>query len=294
MTPIARLFELLRLAPGTGDVAALDAALSARLASAREAWPGVALSDEAFLPYLAERLGHWLDKPGGADVARALASIALEDVFLACACLHGDAAALADFDRALMPEVTLVHRRFSQLPIDAADARQRVLERLLLRDEPALARYGGQGPLRNWLRVLALRMLSNVHAREGREVPVDAALFDALGGASGEAAYLKQEYKDAFRDAFAAAVLQLSNRQRSLLRYAFSDGLNVDQIGAIYRVHRATAARWIAAAREKLVEETYAELLGRLQFTEGDLGSILRAALSQVNTTLVAYFRSPT
>ena len=41
-------------------------------------------------------------------------------------------------------------------------------------------------------------------------------------------------------EAFAA----LESRERNLLRYALGDGLSVDAIGTLYRVHRATAARW--------------------------------------------------
>ena len=31
----------------------------------------------------------------------------------------------------------------------------------------------------------------------------------------------------------------------------FLDGLNIDRIGVVFGVHRATVARWIAAARER-------------------------------------------
>jgi transposase len=37
------------------------------------------------------------------------------------------------------------------------------------------------------------------------------------------------------------------------LRYHHVDGLNIDEIGAIYRVHRVTAFRWLEKAKEQLV-----------------------------------------
>jgi hypothetical protein len=43
-------------------------------------------------------------------------------------------------------------------------------------------------------------------------------------------------------------VRTLSRRDRNLLRYQYFDHLTVDDIGALHRVHRATAARGVARA----------------------------------------------
>jgi len=156
----------------------------------------------------------------------------------------------------------------------------------------ALAGYAGTGALRAWLRSMTLRMLINIATREEREVPSEEAFFDAL--CADEPGPDVALVREACRQQFKAAVLNsmghLSNRERSLLRYAFADGLSVDEIGAIYRVHRATAARWIQDARSRLVEATLAELASRLHLPEAEIASVVRGALSGIDMSILRYF----
>jgi RNA polymerase sigma-70 factor (ECF subfamily) len=163
---------------------------------------------------------------------------------------------------------------------------------LFLASPPGLRGYAGYGDLRSWLRAAVLHALLNVATRETREQPTEDQFFDAVvdAGSNAEAAYLKSTCRTEFEGAFRAAIEKLTDRQRSLLRYAFTDGLNVDQIGAVFRVHRATAARWVAQARTALVDETRTELMTRLRISMLDADSIMRAALSQVSSSLLARF----
>jgi len=135
-------------------------------------------------------------------------------------------------------------------------------------------------------------MLINIATREEREVPSEEAFFDAL--CADEPGPDVALVREACRQQFKAAVLNsmghLSNRERSLLRYAFADGLSVDEIGAIYRVHRATAARWIQDARSRLVEATLAELASRLHLPEAEIASVVRGALSGIDMSILRYF----
>jgi RNA polymerase sigma-70 factor (ECF subfamily) len=264
--------------PPPGD---LEPALRARVLQARDAWPGASLADEDFVRHVTAKLG---DDPA-ADLDR----LRLPELFLACACAQKDPAAIAHFERAYFAEVDAAVRRFDSLPMTLEDVRQRVREKLYLHDPPALAGYAGQGDLGGWLRALVLHMLINVATRETRERPHGVPFFDAIvdTSADAEAAYLKEACRAEFEQAFIAALARLAPRDKVLLRYAFADGQSVDQIGAIFRVHRATAARWIAKARDQLVDETRAELMRALRIGEGDAASIVRAALSRMGTTLL-------
>jgi RNA polymerase sigma-70 factor (ECF subfamily) len=255
--------------------------LRPRVAEARHPWPGVSLSDDAFILHLAGKLG---DAP-----AEQVDRIRLPELFLACACAHRDPVAIAHFERIYFGEVDAAVRRFDSLPLTLEDVRQRVREKLYLHDPPALAGYAGQGDLGGWLRAAVLHMLINVATRETRERPEGVAFFDAIvdTSADAEAAYLKEACRAEFEQAFTAALARLAPRDKVLLRYAFADGQTVDQIGTIFRVHRATAARWIAKARDQLVDETRAELMRELRIGEGDAASIVRAALSRMGTTLL-------
>ena len=65
-----------------------------------------------------------------------------------------------------------------------------------------------------------------------------------------EVEYMKRTYANEFKASFADALKQLGPREQTLLRYHHVDGLNIDEIGAIYRVHRVTAFRWIEKAKD--------------------------------------------
>src|SRR5690606_10599806 len=71
------------------------------------------------------------------------------------------------------------------------------------------------------------------------------------------------------------------------------DGLNIDEIGAIYRVHRVTAFRWLEKAKEQLVARTLEILRGRLKVTSKELDSVLRMIRSQIHLSLVRQLGGP-
>jgi RNA polymerase sigma-70 factor, ECF subfamily len=254
--------------------------LNERLLEARRAWPGLSLPDDVFFRHLDQTLR---------DRELSVEQIRLPELLLACACAHRDRAAIDHFERTYFKEIDAAVSRFDSLPITAEDVRQRIRDKLYLHDPPALAGYSGQGDLGAWLRAAVLHFLINVATRETRERPTEWAFFDAVVDTSAdlEASYLKEACRDEFEQAFTVALGRLQARDKLLLRYAFADGQNVDEIGAIFRVHRATAARWVGKARDRLVEETRAELMRALQIGEADAASIVRAALSRMGTTLM-------
>ncbi|MFC1610733.1 transcriptional regulator, partial [Myxococcota bacterium] len=78
----------------------------------------------------------------------------------------------------------------------------------------------------------------------------------------------------------------LSAKDRNLLRQSLLDGLSIDQLGAIYRVHRATAARWLAGARERVLKETLSALRQRLKIDEAEFKSLINLVRSQLDLSL--------
>jgi RNA polymerase sigma-70 factor (ECF subfamily) len=269
-------------APPAWDSSA-EVALRAGVRDARLAWPGIAMSDDDFAGSIVARL---------AAGTVALHEGRIPELFLAWACTCGDTAAIAHFEREYFSDVDAAYRRFDAMPMTLDDARQRVRERLFLDRPPALVGYAGTGGLRAWTRATVLYMMINASTREARERPTDTAFFEAVAhsGLDAEAAYLKEACRSEFEDAFAAAMARMTTREKLLLRYAFADAMTVDQIGPVFRVHRATAARWIARARERLVAETRAELRARLRIGDDDAASIVRAALSRMGVSLLRRF----
>jgi RNA polymerase sigma-70 factor (ECF subfamily) len=81
-------------------------------------------------------------------------------------------------------------------------------------------------------------------------------------------------------------VSTLEPRERNMLRMSLVHGVSIDRLGEIYGVHRATAARWVERAREKLHEATHARMSERMGIPESDCDSVLRQAWSQLDVSL--------
>jgi RNA polymerase sigma-70 factor (ECF subfamily) len=127
------------------------------------------------------------------------------------------------------------------------------------------------------LRATAVRAHLNV-LRKGKK--------ELLAEDDPELQHMKARYSGEFRQAFKDALDSLSDREKSLLRHHFCDELNIDQIGAIYRVHRVTAFRWLQKARETLVTRTQRLLRQRLKTTDAEFESIVRLIRSQVEVSI--------
>ena len=101
-----------------------------------------------------------------------------------------------------------------------------------------------------------------------------------------ELSILRQRYRSDVDEAMRAALRSLDERERALLRYAFVDNLNVEDVGKLYDVHRSTAARWIAAAREELGKRIRDELAKRLKIDVDEVDSIVRLVQSRIDISL--------
>jgi len=255
------------------------------------AHPSLAVDERAFLLALEQRLASQDAPPSEANAG---------DMLLAYACSQGPAgshaAAAALFERLYGGVVRSALSRF-RLGGDREDeVAQLVRERLFVSRAgapPKIAEYAGRGPLAAWLRAVVARVALDV-LRRGR-APGDAGPRDAdeelqhAAGALGdpELEVLLSRYREPFKEAFQATLASLPARDRTLLRFAIVDGMNVDALGALHGVHRATAARWVAQAREALAIGTREKLSARFRLTRTELDSITRLCRSQVDVSLV-------
>jgi RNA polymerase sigma-70 factor (ECF subfamily) len=244
------------------------------LAAARAAWPGVEIAVATFEAYAAARAGS-----------------ELADLYLACACVERDARALAYFEQELTSCVDRAVRKVGGDRSSVDEVTQRLRERLLVgtaERPPRITEYTGRGPLRGWLRVIATRELLDMRRREKFEAPLGERTLDALPAAEHdpELAYLKASYRDAFRRAFRDAFAALEPRERDLIRQHHLQGDNVDQLATRYTVHRATAARWVARAREQLLHGTRERLAAALGLADAELDSILQLVASRLEVSL--------
>ncbi len=256
------------------------------LAEARAAWPAITCDDQEFTRRISQMSSE------GSELRHA------SGLYLACACAAGDAAALRHFDEEIVPGIDVALRKVDTSPAFADEVKQLLRDRLLVAtgaEVPArIASYAGRGPLVTWVRVAAVRIALTIKDKQRREVPSTQSEIAFLAPDQAPLdpgiAYLKRRYAAEFEAAFRDACARLSPRERTLLRLNFGDGLNIEQIGAVYAVHRATVARWIARARVQLLEQTRAALERDLKLSPSEFDSMVELVRSQIDISISQFF----
>jgi RNA polymerase sigma-70 factor (ECF subfamily) len=248
--------------------------------AARRRWPGIELPAAALAEHLAA-LGI------AADPAHPHA----DDLYLACAAARGDDAAVAVFEEELSPVARSAARRIDGSADFVDEVVQAIRERLLVARDgqpPRIAEYGGQGTLAAWVRVAAMRLAMNsLRDRRNNVLVDDEAFFDTLtAGSDAERAAARARWGEVCADALRGALAGLTARERNLLRLHHLHGLTVDELAPTMKVHRATVARWLQRARERLLQATRAGIKARLAAADSDVDSILRELQSRIDVTL--------
>jgi RNA polymerase sigma-70 factor (ECF subfamily) len=287
----------------------VGARLDEIVAQAQQAWPALAarIPGAVFVAHLAQRIPAGAPRDGGegagaagpedgpVDVLDWLGRVQAGDLYLACGCARGDEGALRAFETHFGPEIDAALRRVRTGDHVRDDARQILRQRLFVgtrQSGPRIAAYSGRGPLRLWLRVTVVRIVLEILDREAREPQADEAEILALPAPSDdpEIGYLKQLYQREFKESFEAAVASLGDRDRTLLMQYHVDGLTIDELGALYRVHRVTAARWVARARSLLLAATRKELGRRLELSRTEFDRLLRTIWSHLDLSIYRLF----
>ena len=199
--------------------------------------------------------------------------------------------ALDRYERELVPHIAkhLAHRGFTLEEV--AELQQTLRARLFVGDGsgPAIASYAGRGKLKSWVLVAALREAVRARHKLRREAATDEdALIALADGAAPPPNVDQQRARTALREALTIALAALPSRDRNLLRLGIIDGLTVDQIGALLGVHRATAARWLLAARDAVTRGVRRELQRALGADPFEAESLMRWADSRIELSLGA------
>ena len=247
-----------------------------------EAWPDVELDLATFSMLAANQLGD-----GPFDDVRA------GDLYLAIACAARIDQAIIAFDRYYLSRLAPVLIQRGQDTATAADVVQAVRVRFLVGEAgcaPRIAEYNGRGSLATWLRVASLRTAISADRKRRREIAVDDLALVAKSSPELDLLRLRfhAELESAFRSTFEA----LTPRERNLLRYQVIDRLRIDRIAALYGIHRATAARWIAHAREALIAGVRRALQDRLLIDVMELEGLLQEIRSKLELSL-RWFLTP-
>lgn len=261
----------------------LDSALERLIQRARVAG-SFSLDDGDFLEHVALLLQ--------ADASlETLDALFAADLWLAFGCARGDAEAVRAFEREHVRSIDLYLARLRLDPDLLEEAKQLVRDKLLVGARPRIADYSGRGELRSWLHATSTRTALNLLRGRRRELrAADEQLLDLPSlNADPETQALRNRYVNDFKAAFLEALASLTPRQRVLLKRHFVDGLNTDGLGALYRVHRVTALRWLTQTRERLAARTQKALWRRLGLDRNEFESVVRLVRSQLDFSIRSF-----
>lgn len=265
--------------------AELEGCLQTLLSAAQQAHPSLTVSAEQFMPFLARHLS--------ADVCSidGLAEIHVEELYLACAYGMGERAAIDALESQYLSNVRTALLRLRIPTVEIEDLLSELRRRLVEMQDVRSPRrgYSGRGSLKGWLVLCAVREAEARKQRARREQPLEQSWPDIPGLMSHpDRQVLLEKYKVEFQAAFRDALTRLTPRERNLLRYCYLDRLTGEQIAHLYRVHRATAARWVTHAEEQLAENMRELILARVGLSAESLNQIVADIQSQLSLSLGA------
>jgi RNA polymerase sigma-70 factor (ECF subfamily) len=262
----------------------LEEVLATAFATARHAFPSLAIDESTFVAYLAARV----------DVTEA-ASLRLQhapELYLACAVVHGDPSAMALFEERYVVTIGAQVARYRLSPDELDEVKQRVRHQFLVSEAgrpPRLADYSGRGALGAWLHVAANRVAYKLK----RSLPDGGDDRDlehlASAGPTPEGEVLTDEGRAAFGAAFREAIGSLEPLEQNVIRQHYLDGLTLDQLGALHQAHRTTVAYWLKRARERLLRRTRQGLLKR-RLAPAEVDSLLGQARGRFAITMRSLF----
>ncbi|MBL0218942.1 MAG: sigma-70 family RNA polymerase sigma factor [Myxococcales bacterium] len=211
------------------------------------------------------------------------------EITLAAAVAAGDPAAIREFETRYLVPVRSQLRAMNLNAADIADIEQTLRVRLLVGEDGAPARlvqYAGQGKLGGLVRVAAVREALTMLRRKKTTTSEDWLEELSSPDDDPELVQLKSRHRVEFKAAFEEAVRRLSPREHTLLRLHLVRQHSIDHIGAVYGVHRATAARWIEAAKRRLRTETSRILAERFELRGPDLERVVALIESRIELSI--------
>jgi RNA polymerase sigma-70 factor (ECF subfamily) len=236
----------------------------------------------------------WRSRSASAVASAMGGSDGRAEELLVAACLAGRPGAAVALERDYIAKVAPRLRKLCKSVDVADDALQTLREKLLLPPAPRLAQYENRGQLAAWLSIVAVRTALDA-ARRAQQVAVRLTELDeelALRVLSPESQFATRQLDEALRRALAQALGRLPEHQRFALKMQLVAGWSIDQIGRALSAHRATAARWLVAAREQLERDVREALSSELGLETDEVNRALGALQSRLDLRFSQFFRS--
>lgn len=263
------------------------AGLTRAHAEARARWPNLSVSADQ----LAASLGALTIEPAWMEARGS-------ELVLAHAAASGDPVAVAAFERDVLGSTRAIVRRYAREETRTDEVMQQLRIHLLVAEDgsaPRLARFDGRAPLGAWIGMCAARVaLQTLRSeRSRREVALEwSEALATLPATDPVVEQLRVRHAARVTEALRTACLDLPRRQRAVLRLLFVDGASVDEIAAMYAVHRVTVWRWVQEARAAMSVHVREQL--RAVAEDGDPGSVslVAWAMDQVELSLAGALSS--
>jgi RNA polymerase sigma-70 factor (ECF subfamily) len=275
---------------GRCTLADLEARLDAIVRRGRVAWPRLALAPSVLVRQLAERL------PAAAssdEVSALLDGIHAAELHLACACAARLPGAAEALELHFMARVPGFVRHVNGGAGFAADVQQTLRVYLLVAGpgaRPHIGDYSGMRSLARWLRLLAVRVALE------RARPWPQALSDdgpavaraLIDEPDLDAEVARAHHRALFQRALDEALADLTAQERELLRLQIVEEMDLDALAERHGVHRATCARWLVAARDKLHEDTRRRVIAALPLSPSEFDSLAELIQGGLSITFAA------
>ena len=253
---------------------------------ARDRWPNVDVEADEFAAFIAPHFDEM------SDIAVALGSLRLDELYLCCACMQGQAPALSALDEGYWgpARASLARMGFDNSQRD--ELIQQVRMRLFVDadDRPAKIRtFSGAGSLAGWLKVVVSREGLRVARRaENRKRSDEPSVLDMVsdGVENAEIEHIRARYKKEFEHALTEAFRRLRTDQRTLLRMYVTDGLTLAELGKLHQVNASTVSRWLARIRERLLKDARQHLSDNLNLRRSEFESLAKVMASALHLSV--------
>jgi RNA polymerase sigma-70 factor, ECF subfamily len=266
------------------DPLALEEAIRALWVRGRAEHPDLAVQDTAFAAHLGT-CGAAIDPGTHAG-----------DLYLVCAGLLGDGAAISKLRRVHRPVLAGYLRHIDGSPAFIDEVEQQVWDALLVggaNARPKLLSYSGQGNLAGWIGIAGQRIALMMRRREAaQERAYDGAAAEArLVADDPELGFIKATLREKFRQAITLALGVLEDRERMIYRLHLIDGLTVEGIGKMYGVSHSTVSRWLAKAREAVIAEARRVLRDDMHLSPEEFDSVVGLVVSRLDLSVSRVLR---
>lgn len=272
--------------PDAPTESSIDHALDGVWARLTAAWPRWRPDEAAFRAHLRDTLARY----GEGDPRALLGRLALDDLFMVQAGLHGENRAVKAFLEAHGRLIRSLTRRTAPTEAVGLEAEADLLSTLFIDhapDRPRTARlwsYRGLGSVRGWLRVTARRTLLRHAGRyePGRHAALDEnASVDAAPPLDQRLVALDGARR--LRPMFVACVEELAAHERALLRKSYRDNLLLREIAEELGVDPSTVFRRLGSVRQKLWKRFVRRAMAELGFDARTVRSQLAPLAAQLD-----------